>query len=219
MAVPLGVGVRVPPRVYIIMFTFYLSQLKPDYCFDTMVDLGCGSGNMSERLLKKINTRHLIGIDCIKKPLERFEKTFEEADFKVQTIRCGAGGYLLGKIPEGTVDLICSKAMFWVCGKETTKSVLKNTAKLLTPNGTVLFVNSFIRRSFFKAQTSSVFSHEERAWTLEELERVIIESGLVEKAKKVYIYASDHRCYEIVAGNSDCFEKLPQSGLISTLTF
>lgn len=122
-----------------------ISSLKYSWCwnllfskeFNLILDLGCGSGNVTKLLISQIKYKRLIGIDVdpdMVKFISGLSEEIPNAEFIVEDI-----GHpwetlnVLLKQLEGKFDLIFSNRVFhWVQDKPTGAA---NIARLLKPGG------------------------------------------------------------------------------------
>lgn len=193
------------------MWKTYSNSLRQGFLFENALDLGCSWGGFSEDLTQKWIFNRLVGVDYNQETLDVFQKNFSsKPNLSVETLCKGVGDDDFCRfVPKESLDLIYSRALFWVCSKETTRKTFENIVKTIKPTGTVLLVNSFIKKRYLEGPQTAFKNAKDRAWAFDELKEMIISTGLADKCKNVNFYCSDSRCYEIIAGNFDCFTELP----------
>lgn len=192
------------------MFSFFVKRFKGQPRFDTVLDLGCGKGQPLGRLSNNAKLSRVIGVDCLKSVKDIYLERCKEVGVNGEFLAKGADASFDDLV--GQVDLIFSKAMFWASNKRACIKVLENVGHLLAPNGTILFVESFVKRQY-RQENRKQFKCKS-CWELDELSQHVIDSKLVEQVGEVRIYDIEPRCYEIVAGNFDCFSILPQPSVV-----
>lgn len=92
----------------------------------SVLDIGCGPGNSTNKLAGRFPAAHLIGIDSSENMLERARKTYPELEFKECTVPDGLAEF-------GNFDLIFSNAcLHWIPDHET---LLPKLMEKLTTGG------------------------------------------------------------------------------------
>lgn len=71
-------------KLYRHLFDEYFKFIKPG---DTLLDLGCGPGNVAKYLKDKDNSLNLIGVDLSKEMIALAQKNVKDAQFIVNDIR------------------------------------------------------------------------------------------------------------------------------------
>lgn len=99
----------------------------------TVVDIGCGGGILSEALAK--SGANVLGIDMAKPSLEVATKHAQENNIDIQ-YRCIAAEDLAAEQPASFDSVVCMELLEHVPNPE---SIIASCAKLVKPQGTVFF--------------------------------------------------------------------------------
>jgi len=133
-----------------------LFEFIPDNKEQAILDLGCGTGTLTDQLLKYGKT--VVGVDSSQEMIERAKKQFDKVDFRV----CDALNLPFAE----EFNVVFSNAVFhWISDHDT---LLKNINKTLKPGGMLVCEFGGVRnvdtiiKAFAKACSSIGYDVEER---------------------------------------------------------
>lgn len=102
--------------------------------FETLLDMGCGTGVNMLRLYSKV--RNIIGIDYAWGLLERCQKRIQAHEIKNAHL-CHASATAI-PLPDCTVDRILCLSVLQYLNNEEVRQALKEFVRVLTPRGVII---------------------------------------------------------------------------------
>ncbi|CAG2164095.1 unnamed protein product [Oppiella nova] len=110
----------------------------PDKKYDTIVDIGCGTGVVTQMLAHRLMVDHIYGIDIDSGVIEFAKHTHNESNIQYINQDISAEWYELApglRALEGRVSLVFSSACFqWIDNK---RNAMKNIYRLLKNGGKI----------------------------------------------------------------------------------
>ena len=123
---------RSTDALYLDKYSSELSILVENKVYNSVLDLGCGTGTFYERL-KFDKATHFVGVDFSQKMLSVFEQNFPDA----KLVCANAAEYL----DDGRYDLIFSNSMLQNFDIEMLRQHLENAKKMLSPDGVIVIAS------------------------------------------------------------------------------
>lgn len=135
-----------------------LVKIRSD--FDTILELGCGAGLLTEQIAKNIKFKRFFGNDLVEKSEKYVKNIIPDAVFY-----CGNAQKIT---PTKKVDLIISNAMFqWIENPQKANKIFKN---MLNSNGILAFT-SFTPENYKEIKSITGLSLEYK--TLDETKEIL----------------------------------------------
>ena len=131
-------------------------------CFDTIIDIGCGDGSLTELLSHKIKHKRIIGLDINPQMIQFANENHKRPTIEYIVQDFGQDWHEFNsalKQIEGKVSLIFSNiTLHWIDNKE---NVGKSFQKLLSKDGLV-YVNVYAIQGFNKHLDEEQVKYNER---------------------------------------------------------
>ncbi len=145
-----------------------LEYLQTNRCQGTLLDLGCGSGHMSN-LFNEIGFR-VTGVDGDYKRIEKAKSKYSGIDFKCYTIKSTL------PFEDNSFDVLFSRSVFQYFEHE---SILKECKRILKKNGSIIMFENLrnnpitrIGRAYLKLTNHKYHSYPWNHFTLSEISKL-----------------------------------------------
>ncbi len=116
-----------------------------------LLDIGCGSGDLTNRIARTIGSDACIGIDFVDSVIAKARMRYPHHRFEV-------GELMDMDFPDNSFDLVVASEVLYYLSDEMRVRWLEEISRLLEPKGTLLFTSVLGNRYFTRENVRSYFS-------------------------------------------------------------
>ncbi len=112
-----------------------------------LLDIGCGTGHLTDLLRRKLGFQRAVGIDFVPELISRVRRRYPDTDFQV-------GSLPRVDFPDGSFDLVIAAEVLYYLDEQQQAAALSEIRRILKPDGALLFT-SVIGDSYFTTQSAT----------------------------------------------------------------
>tara|TARA_Y100001934_G_C12270663_1_gene734738 strand:- start:8 stop:877 length:870 start_codon:yes stop_codon:yes gene_type:complete len=145
-----------------------------------VLDLGCGTGELTARIAEKVEAQDCLGIDFVKEAVDRARVRYPDLRFE-------ASDLLKAQQPAGSWDLVVASEVFYYLAPDIRKRWQDEIEGLLKPGGVMLFA-SVLGQGYFTRAEARGFVEEGMEVEIERVEHHWLYHKITSPLMKVCLF-------------------------------